>query len=61
MPQLPEVDPTLMSHEVPGQQSPLIVHVPPELMQVDGAQTKLPSALRTQGTPPQQSDDEAHA
>jgi hypothetical protein len=50
-----------MMHEVPGQQSPLMVHEPPGATQLAAAQRRAPAASRTQGTLSQQSDEEAHS
>jgi hypothetical protein len=59
VPHVPEVDPRARMQVAPGQQSPFIVQEPPTLMQASGEQTRTPSGVVTQGTPLQQSDEEA--
>ena len=60
-PHVPDVEPIEMTQEVPGQQSPLIVHDPREATQAVFAHTRFPVASRTQGTLLQQSEEDAHA
>jgi hypothetical protein len=58
--QEPTVDPVGMTHMDPTQQSPLIVHPPPEETQLVEEHRSCPFASGTHGTPLQQSSADAH-
>jgi hypothetical protein len=58
-PQVPTVPPGGTVHGRPAQQSPLVVHAPPDGEQVE-PQRRTPEESGKHGAPPQHSDENVH-